>query len=106
MLHRVVRDILFQRLRNARGRRGGSAADRPRELGGVEPRALPFEAPVQMRPRRASRPADSPEPLALHEAVAELHVEALAVEEGAVESHAMIKDEQIALKREGRARRA
>src|SRR3546814_8994934 len=58
-----------------------------------------------MRPRRASRPADSPEPLALHDAVAELHVEALAVEEGAVESHAMIDDEQIALEREGRARR-
>src|SRR3546814_18220661 len=44
-------------------------------------------------------------PLALHDAVAEFHFEALAMEKGARQSHAVIDDQQIALQREGRRRR-
>ncbi len=58
-----------------------------------------------MRPRRASGLAYRAEPLALHDAVAGLYVEALAMEKGARQSHAMVDDEQIALEREGRVRR-
>src|SRR3546814_8382621 len=58
-----------------------------------------------MRSRRTPGPPHRAEPLALHDAVAEFHVEALAMEKGARQSHAVIDDQQIALQREGRRRR-
>src|SRR3546814_2540831 len=70
------------------------------------PCVTPFEAPVHMRSRRTPGPPHRAEPLALHDAVAEFHVEALAMEKGARQSHAVIDDQQIALQREGRRRRS
>ena len=53
-----------------------------------------------MRPRRAPCPPDRTELLPLNDPVADFHVEPLAMEESARQPHAMVDDQQIALKGE------
>lgn len=57
---------------------------------------------MHMRAGRAARRADGAERLALLHPVANLHVEPLAMQEGAVQPHAMVDDQQMAFQREGR----
>lgn len=55
-----------------------------------------------MRSRRPSRRAHRAELLPLRHTVADLHIEALAVQKSAGQPHAVVDDQQIALQREGR----
>ncbi len=60
---------------------------------------------MHMRPRRPARRAHRTELLPLRHTVADLHIEALAVQKSAGQPHAVIDDQQIALQREGRISR-
>ena len=57
---------------------------------------------MHVRTGRAARRADGAERLALLHPVSNLHVEPLTMQEGAVQPHAMVDDQQMAFQREGR----
>lgn len=75
------------------------------ELQRIEPSVVPFYRPMQVRSAGAARCADIADVLALPDNVTHLHRKARGVEEGTVQSHAVIDHQQVAFEAEGRARR-
>src|SRR3954465_5031553 len=78
---------------------------RPRDEQRIDAGIAPLHAPVEMRTGRAASHADKADELAALHPLTDMDCDLREMKKGAVEAHAMVDHQQIALQREGMIRR-